>query len=396
MLLEERLLLIQQHNKEDNLLSNMDGIERDESGLPDKQAFKNKLSTINGFLDFYVNGHYTEERITVAKKSHDVTMSLNTRDFGIESNNETEEVFTESDIFLTYIQQGNISGVEKISGEKLASLKQELNASLSKISDKYKRTSDPSHILRSLSKKLNVSKQATVSPDKWVARHPLNFHLDIESVRSVNLFTDAKEKSIKEINLLGFFNPTLDLKGSDKEAAAILSKVPDSIIYKKEAALLTELNKERDINIVHLSMHGWFNGDDPKYSKLLFAKGKKDFSKDDPYVLYAKDMSQYVTLKNKDLIFAAACETGKISADQQNENELMGILRPLTANRNKNIILSLWKVNDNATKDFVTWFYQDLARSHVIKSAFLSAQIKTRDKYPDPYYWAAFYLSQAY
>jgi hypothetical protein len=395
MLLEERLVL-SKRNQNSTVSSNMDNIKTDASGLPNKHAFRQKLSRINGFLDFYVDGHYSQKKITSAKLINRSMMPLNTRDFGIESSDNSAEVFEDSGVFLTYINDGRVLGVEKISGRKLMVLKQQLKDSLKTITRRGSQLqSKRSNILGQLSKKWQLPTQVTISPDKWTARHPLNYHLNTQSIRSVNLFTESSQQNIKQINLLGFFNPTLDLTGAEQEADAIRSQLPNAQIYKRKAAPLAELKQQKRANIIHLSMHGGFNAADPKYSKLYFAGAKRGLGKNDENALYAKDMGQYPILQDRELIFAAACETGKISADQNNENELMGILRPLTANRNKNIILSLWKVDDEATKDFVSWFYQDLAQTHTISGAFLVAQNKIRNKYSDPYYWAAFYLSQA-
>jgi len=142
-------------------------------------------------------------------------------------------------------------------------------------------------------------------------------------------------------------------------------------------------------------MHGAFNSADPMNSKLYFAGAQKGLGTADPNALYAKDMAKYAALRDRDLIFAAACQTGLSGSDQSNERELMGILRPLTANRNKNIILSLWKVDDAATKDFVTSFYTRLAATKDVAESFHGARDEVRAKYVHPYYWAAFYLSQS-
>jgi CHAT domain-containing protein len=111
--------------------------------------------------------------------------------------------------------------------------------------------------------------------------------------------------------------------------------------------------------------------------------------------LYAKDMGDILMLKDRQLIFAAACQTGLSAADRLNESELMGMLRPLTANRNRNVILSLWNVDDTATKEFVSEFYRNLAKTKRIDRAFHHAQSSVRERFPHPHYWAAFYLSQS-
>jgi len=393
MLIEERLLLSENNAKGKNIVSQLGGTEQDINGLPSKRAFKQKLSSVDAFLDFYVDGYYSKKRSAIKSSARSIT-PMGTRDFGIEPNEGVEEVFVDSDVFITYISAGEVVSVEKISGRRLKAFKRELNTSLNSIS---RRThgEQQSKLLHALSRKLKLPRKLTISPDKWISQHPINFHLSAQSVRSVNLFTESKGELLKRIDIVGFFNPTLDLEGAEKEADAILLSTPSAKVFKREAAKLNELMTASDANIVHLSMHGGFNSKEPKYSKLYFAGAKKGFGKSDANALYAKDMANYALLKGRQLVFAAACETGKVVADQANENELMGILRPLTANRNKNIILSLWKVDDLATKDFVTWFYKGLDKTHVVKAAFLLAQEKVREKYKAPYYWAAFYLSQA-
>jgi len=93
------------------------------------------------------------------------------------------------------------------------------------------------------------------------------------------------------------------------------------------------------------------------------------------------------------LIFAAACQTGITSVSQDNASELIGMLRPLTLYKNKNVILSLWQVDDTATTFFVEVFYSELKKQKNYTKAFLAARKRTKEEYPRPFYWAAFYLS---
>jgi len=389
MLLEERLI----QSKSNILFKSNNELKRNVYGLPDKREFLAGLRGIDNFLDFYVDGFYSKEHKLTTKIARSV-MPFSTRDFGIESTEAQEEVFVDSSVYMTYVTEGKVDKVEKISGNKLRRLKHQLNSSLNLISQRNF-TGNYSGYLNNLSKKFKLPQYVTISPDKWLSRHPLNFHLNTKSVRSINLFTTGEVSRLKTLDVVGFFNPTMDLDGAEQEADAILSSIPSAKVFKRESAKLSKLGQLEAANIVHFSMHGGFNSDAPQYSKLYFSGSERGLNKNDPNALYAKDMGNYEILQNRDLIFAAACETGKISADQSNESELIGILRPLTANRNKNIILSLWKVDDQATKDFVAWFYQDLNKSHIVSEAFLSAQLKVQNKYKDPYYWAAFYLSQA-
>ena len=52
--------------------------------------------------------------------------------------------------------------------------------------------------------------------------------------------------------------------------------------------------------------------------------------------------------------------------------------------------MSLWSVDDQATRELMTTFYKDWKRSGNVHTAFREAQLATLKKFPDPYYWAAF------
>jgi CHAT domain-containing protein len=239
-----------------------------------------------------------------------------------------------------------------------------------------------------------------VSSDKWMSKHPMDFHLGSKVVRSVNFFTAESSVKLNKLNVTGFFNPLLaggvaSLPGADKEAVSIKSIIPTASIIRHEGATLGALQQAESANVIHLSMHGQFNPEDATQSKLFFAGAKFDGSVGDSKALYAADMSKVAALSNRDLIFAAACQTGLSAADRSNENELIGMLRPLTANRNRNVILSLWSVSDEVAGEFVQAFYQRLAATQEITTSFHFAQDQIKAKHPHPFYWAAFYLSQA-
>ncbi len=399
MLLEERLAFSIDHRNSAGTkmvdFAGNDGIPRSTAGLPDKSWYRQQLASAAPYLDFYVGGQYVAQRQgkqNVTKNDRS-TMPLNTRDFGIEDVGLQSDTFVDDALYITQIGSGKVLSLRKVTGAPLSTLKQQLNISYQLIS---RNDSDvrPTAFLQQLKTENHIPPEITISPDKWVSRHPLDFHLNTKVTRSVNFFTARKDSRLSDLRVTGFFNPTLDLEGAEQEADAIRANIPSAQIFKREAAQLTAL-RSATASIIHLSMHGQFNSEDPKSSRLAFAGASRSSGfTNDPNSLYARDMYRYDALKERELIFAAACQTGLSAADQANANELMGILRPLTANRNKNIILSLWKVDDAATKDFVTAFYQHLASSKDVSSSFHYAQDRIRRVYQHPYYWAAFYLAQ--
>jgi CHAT domain-containing protein len=56
--------------------------------------------------------------------------------------------------------------------------------------------------------------------------------------------------------------------------------------------------------------------------------------------------------------------------------------------------MSLWKVDDQATQELMSSFYQRINKQTTnLREAFRSAQISLQKKYTHPYYWGAFVFS---
>jgi len=60
----------------------------------------------------------------------------------------------------------------------------------------------------------------------------------------------------------------------------------------------------------------------------------------------------------------------------------------------RNILMSLWKIDDAATVALMEEFYKGLLESHNANAALKIAQDKMRQtpQYEQPYYWGAFKL----
>ncbi len=105
-------------------------------------------------------------------------------------------------------------------------------------------------------------------------------------------------------------------------------------------------------------------------------------------VLTAYELSQ-LDLSNTKLAVLSACETGK-GAIQGSEG-IFGLKRALKLAGVDNIIVSLWKVSDDATMEMMTLFYNELSKTKKPVSSFEIAQKAMRLKYPtEPKKWAGF------
>ncbi|HMG14587.1 MAG TPA: CHAT domain-containing tetratricopeptide repeat protein [Saprospiraceae bacterium] len=109
-------------------------------------------------------------------------------------------------------------------------------------------------------------------------------------------------------------------------------------------------------------------------------------------ILTAADIAN-MDLSNTELAVLSACETGL--GDIENNEGVFGLQRAFKIAGVRYLIMSLWKVDDNATMELMTSFYSKwLDKKHPLSvpEAFRSAQAEMRKKNRNPYFWAGFVL----
>ena len=128
-------------------------------------------------------------------------------------------------------------------------------------------------------------------------------------------------------------------------------------------------------------------------SGLLFAGVKNSFQ---PNFIVGEDgiLTAYeamsLNLDQTDLVVMSACETGL--GVISNGEGVYGLQRAFQVAGAKSVLMSLWKVSDEATQELMITFYKNWLEGNSIRKAFNSAQLSLISKYPNPYYWGAFVL----
>jgi CHAT domain-containing protein len=185
--------------------------------------------------------------------------------------------------------------------------------------------------------------------------------------------------------------------------------------YTGENASETNIKQEVSPRVLHVATHGYFFEDipidksndrflgmdrqrvvqDPMLrSGLLFTGANKTLQgeqvKGENGLLSAAEAS-LLDLRETELVVLSACETGK--GEVKNSEGVYGLRKAFSDAGAQNIIMSLWKVDDKVTQEFMSRFYEIwLNEKTTIREAFNRTQLEIKAKYPQPYYWGAFIL----
>lgn len=167
--------------------------------------------------------------------------------------------------------------------------------------------------------------------------------------------------------------------------------------------------------LIHIATHGFFfRESDSKYKQLGFGdnpmsrsgllfsgacyKWYGDSIPDnlDDGILTALEISN-LHLQGLDMVVLSACETGK---GEIKTDGVFGLQRGFKIAGTKSILMSLWKVSDEATCLLMTEFYRYWLSEHqpkhdALEHAIQSVRSHTENGWDNPRFWAAFVLLDA-
>ncbi|MFT5955572.1 MAG: CHAT domain-containing protein/tetratricopeptide (TPR) repeat protein [Cyclobacteriaceae bacterium] len=183
--------------------------------------------------------------------------------------------------------------------------------------------------------------------------------------------------------------------------------------FTRDQASEVNIKKMQSPKIFHVATHGFFLEDIPlseedneglgsrsqKYnplmrSGLLFAGSEntirnEDIPGDEDGILTAYE-AMNLNLDNTDIVVMSACETGL--GEVKNGEGVYGLQRSFLVAGAQNLIMSLWKVNDETTQLLMSEFYNQWFSGKTKTDAFNEAILSVKKDYPKPYFWGAFVI----
>lgn len=153
------------------------------------------------------------------------------------------------------------------------------------------------------------------------------------------------------------------------------------------------------IDLLHISTHGYYDpsySSNPLHNSGLFLAGanrkwyhNENIPEEYDGILTAEEISNSL-MGDCSLAVLSACETGR--GDIDNNEGVFSLQRAFKLAGVQSLIMSLWKVEDEATSFFMTSFYSHWLKEKDMLDAFDKAMSDARMMYPDPEMWSAFVL----
>jgi CHAT domain-containing protein len=184
--------------------------------------------------------------------------------------------------------------------------------------------------------------------------------------------------------------------------------------YLEGSASEEKIKEISNVKILHLATHGFYKPtpqasmeqemegneallvQNPMMRNGILLKGAGDLMEKTDYnynmesgILTAQE-AMSLNLDKTDLVVLSACETGL--GDLEAGEGVMGLQRAFLVAGAKVLIMSMFKVDDEATQKLMLKFYQKWLNSNNMRQSFIDAKKELRVEYPDPIYWGAFIM----
>jgi CHAT domain-containing protein len=155
----------------------------------------------------------------------------------------------------------------------------------------------------------------------------------------------------------------------------------------REAASSGGLEQYR---VVHYAAHTLLNNEHPELSGIVLSLIDRNGKTQDGFL---RLFDIYHLRLSADLVVLSGCRTA-LGKELRGEG-LVGLTQGFLSAGADQVLASLWPVEDQATAEFMTRFYEDLLKKRMPASKALQAaqeSMRAQPAWRAPYYWAAFQL----
>lgn len=154
--------------------------------------------------------------------------------------------------------------------------------------------------------------------------------------------------------------------------------------------------EEKEISAFDAELKETYKYENPLLKSGLLLSGAGDILNETQYnynidngILTAYE-AMNLDLDQTDLVVLSACETGL--GELEAGEGVYGLQRAFLVAGAKTIIMSLFKVSDDATQKLMVKFYRKWLETGNKRLAFVDAKKEIRNEYKDPIYWAPFIM----
>lgn len=169
--------------------------------------------------------------------------------------------------------------------------------------------------------------------------------------------------------------------------------------------------------VFHIATHGFFEEDSKKSNKTIqglshlkenqdplqrsgvmlknagdifknHRSGAADFNSESGILTAAEALA--LNFENTELVVLSACETGR--GEVAVGEGVYGLQRSFIVAGADNVIMSLFKVSDEATQKLMALFYEKWTKTGDKRQAFIDAKKELRKEFKEPLYWGAFVM----
>jgi CHAT domain-containing protein len=202
------------------------------------------------------------------------------------------------------------------------------------------------------------------------------------------------------------------LAGASREARSIAGLFPDSLVLTGTQATKSSLSVRAAPLLLHIATHGFFLDDrdakdssspaagqrfetgsgirNPLLRSGLALAGANASSRDG---IFTALEASALNLQGTRLVTLSACDTGL--GEVKNGEGVYGLRRAFLLAGAESIVMSLWPVSDQVTRELMTAYYGRLSKGEGRGEALRQVQLSMmkRQERQHPFYWASFIQS---